>query len=384
MKRRHTAKRFVAKLPEDFQEVLMTTEMELQQGLTVPILRKLVYLYTRGMQYYDLVHKDQFRQFYSDKLVSLLTRKDVEQFLDKNPINFDDKKDLDQLYSAPQKEQNASSQSPQKPPLVSKNTDNLKKEEDKSNTTNPYYKLYSNVIRRNSAALLKNKFNVVDIGLLVKEKILEVSTNLNKIDKAMTNEVIEQMTEFEENKRQREVRQSPYIINNKNDNNKENKNKENELKNEIIEEEKDNNNVIKSEEDELKILEIIGINDKKENEEKKEEKEEPNNVNNINNVNNVSANTKNTIGKNPMLREIEVYVQKNMDEMYQALEELKASFQSEIKDAEENGFDDIAEGLKEDLQNELDNLKEQYEEQRRVETEKIKLKYSKRNSLIIS
>ena len=93
---------------------------------------------------------------------------------------------------------------------------------------------------------------------------------------------------------------------------------------------------------------------------------------------------KNMIGNNPMLREIELYVQKNMDEMYQALEELKASFQDEIKEAEENGFDDIAEGLKEDLQSELDNLKDQYEEQRRVETEKIKLKYSKRNSLVIS
>ena len=93
---------------------------------------------------------------------------------------------------------------------------------------------------------------------------------------------------------------------------------------------------------------------------------------------------KNLIGNNPMLREIELYVQKNMDEMYQALEELKASFQSEIKDAEENGFDDIAEGLKEDLQNELDNLKEQYEEQRRVETEKIKRKYSKRNSVLMN
>ena len=31
--------------------------------------------------------------------------------------------------------------------------------------------------------------------------------------------------------------------------------------------------------------------------------------------------------------------------MYQALEELKASFQDEIIEAEENGFDDIAEGL---------------------------------------
>ena len=63
MKRHNTAKKFVAKLPDDFQEVLMVSEMELQEGLTVPILRKLVYLYTRGMQYYDLVHKDKFRKF---------------------------------------------------------------------------------------------------------------------------------------------------------------------------------------------------------------------------------------------------------------------------------------------------------------------------------
>ena len=83
-----------------------------------------------------------------------------------------------------------------------------------------------------------------------------------------------------------------------------------------------------------------------------------------------------------MLREIEDYVQKNMNEMYQALEELKASFQEEINEAEENGFDDIANGLKEDLQVELDNLKDQYEEQRRAEKEKIKAKYAKRNVII--
>ena len=78
-------KKYIPTLPKDFQEVLMTTEMELHQGLNVPILRKLVYLYTRAMQYYDLSRKEKFREFYSDKLVSLLTRKDVEQFLDKNP-----------------------------------------------------------------------------------------------------------------------------------------------------------------------------------------------------------------------------------------------------------------------------------------------------------
>ena len=85
-----------------------------------------------------------------------------------------------------------------------------------------------------------------------------------------------------------------------------------------------------------------------------------------------------------MLREIEDYVQKNMNEMYQALEELKASFQEEINEAEENGFSDIADGLKQDLQVELDNLKDQYEEQRRTETEKIKAKYANRNAVIVS
>lgn len=376
MKRHHTAKKFVAKLPEDFQEVLMASEMELQEGLTVPILRKLVYLYTRGMQYYDLIHKDKFRQFYSDKLVSLLTRKDVEQFLDKNPINFEDKKDLDKLFSVPQNKQ--ISQTTTNPPQSTvqapqPQNDSGDKDPVKDYNINQYFREFSNKIRRNSTALVRKKINTVDIRLLVKQKILEVSTNLNKIDKAMTNEVIEQMTEFETSKRQREVRPSPYIINQNEKIEKkekeEEKNNDSNSENSNSEEEKDNNNVINSPEDELKILELSGVtNDKKE-----EEKD----------LTNINA-MKNLIGNNPMLREIELYVQKNMDEMYQAFEELKASFEDEIKEAEENGFDDIAEGLKEDLQNELDNLKDQYEEQRRIETEKIKLKYSKRNSLFIS
>jgi hypothetical protein len=289
--------------------------------------------------------------------VSLLTRKDVEKFLDENPIDFDDKKDLDKLFANPQPKKLSSS-------VRIDNQKSIEKEplkQEKDSKFNEYFKGFSNMIRRNSAALVKNPINTVDISLLVKKKILEVSTNLNKIDKAMTNEVIEQMTEFETNKRQRNVRDSPYIIN-------QNEQKENEDKNNDSNsahgEEKESN-IIKSSEDELKILESLKVNMKKEEE-------------------NANPGVKNLIGKNPMLREIELFVQKNMDEMYQALEELKASFQDEIKEAEENGFDDIAEGLKEDLQNELDNLKDQYEEQRRIETEKIKQKYSKRNSLFIS
>lgn len=377
MKRHYSAKKFVARLPNDFQEVLMASEMELQEGLNVPILRKLVYLYTRGMQYYDLIHKDKFRQFYSDKLVSLLTRKDVEQFLDKNPINFDDKKDLDKLFSQPQKKQDNATTNPTISPIVPQvkpiigqgNKNQIQTKDD--NNLNQYYREYSNKIRRNSTALVKQPINIVDISLLVKEKILEVSTNLNKIDKAMTNEIIEQMTDFETNKRQRQVRNSPYIINENEKKEVEDKNNDSNSENSNSDEEKENN-IITSPEDELKILELSGVTSNKKEEEKKENEKE------------INPALKNLIGNNPMLREIELFVQKNMDEMYQAFEELKASFEDEIKEAEENGFDDIAEGLKEDLQNELDNLKDQYEEQRRVETEKIKLKYSKRNSLIIS
>ena len=392
MKPAQPKKKYVANLPADFQEVLMSTEMELQQGLNVQILRKLVYLYTRGMQYYDLIHKDKFKQFYSDKLVSLLTRKNVENFLDKNPINFEERDDLDLLFQ------------PKKKNDSKIDDENDEKEEEEKNIKNEIdyeMKDFSKKIRKNSMKLVKTKLKDYDIKLFVKKKLLQVNLNLNKIDEALSNEMIEQMSEFEENKRKRKVKKSQnnIIIN---INNKETN--ENEIiKNEEINKEKENNketqedknsdtnsistpssndeepisnnqNIIKSTEDELKILELSGLNMPPQNKIIEEKNEKP--------ISNNNTPTKNLIGNNPMLREIEDYVQKNMNEMYQALEELKASFQEEINEAEENGFDDIANGLKEDLQVELDNLKDQYEEQRRAETEKIKAKYAKRNVII--
>jgi hypothetical protein len=65
----------------------------------------MVYLYTLGMQYYDFIHKDKFKQFYSDKLVSFLTRKNVENFLDKNPINIEERDDLDLLFPSKEKKE---------------------------------------------------------------------------------------------------------------------------------------------------------------------------------------------------------------------------------------------------------------------------------------
>ena len=368
-------KKYVATLPSDFQEVLMSSEMELQQGLNVPILRKLVYLYTRGMQYYDLIHKEKFREFYYGKLKSLLTKKDVEEFLDKNPINFEDKEDLDKIFE------------PKETTNVNIKHENLemdeKEEKEEDNVINDEVNFFAKKVRNNSMTLIKKKINDFDINLFIKKKLLEVSSNLNKIDQAMTNEMIEQMSEFEANKRKRKIMKSKI-------NNKENQEDKNSDTNSIStpssngEEQNINDNIIKSAEDELKILELSGINSI----EKKDSKENISDINNINiNINiknNENTPTKNIIGNNPMLREIEDYVQKNMNEMYQALEELKASFQEEISEAEENGFQDIADGLKEDLQAELDNLKDQYEEQRKVETEKIKAKYSKRNNLFVN
>ena len=123
---------------------------------------------------------------------------------------------------------------------------------------------------------MKKKINKVDIVLIIKQKILEVSTNLNKIDKAMTNEIIEQMTEFEENKRKKEVRKSPYIINQnekkeeKEEDKKSDNNSSHNSNSEKSDEENDDN-IVLSPEDELKILELSGIT--KKNSSKKEEED---------------------------------------------------------------------------------------------------------------
>ncbi len=79
-----------------------------------------------------------------------------------------------------------------------------------------------------------------------------------------------------------------------------------------------------------------------------------------------------------MMKEIEDFIEKNMAEMHKALDELRISFEDEIKSVDEEVFADVVKGLKEDMVVELENLKEQYEEQRREGVEKIKSKYNKK------
>ena len=84
-----------------------------------------------------------------------------------------------------------------------------------------------------------------------------------------------------------------------------------------------------------------------------------------------------SISQPKFLKEIEEYVEQNMKEMYKAIEELKQSYEGEIKEAEESGFDEIAESLRNDLKFEEENLTAQYEEERMKQIELIRAKYKK-------
>ena len=63
--------------------------------------------------------------------------------------------------------------------------------------------------------LVKNKIKDYDTKLFIKKIFLQVNSNLNKIYQALSNEMIEQMSEFKENKRKRKFKknQNNIIIN---------------------------------------------------------------------------------------------------------------------------------------------------------------------------
>ena len=318
------SKKRTPKLPENFQEVLATHEMNLNEGITVDLIRNLIYIYTIGMEYYDYVHKDKLQMFYSNKISELLSRKDIIDFLDKNPVDFNTRENIN-LFPDYKRETIIKNNNNE---IINLNTLNNKKL--KKNKT---FKIMNEKLDQNE---MKNE---------IKTKILFLDKKFQKIDEAISQRIIDQMSKYEEKKREMITKNKVKRIEKK------------------IENKKRKN----TEEEEMLILEEIE-NYKKQNNNEEENKEEKNIE---------IKKRKNSIKQNQMLKEIEEYVQKNMDEMYKSLEEIKASFEDEIKEAEENGYPDIAQGLKEDLEAELENMKDQYEEQRRVETDKIREKYKK-------
>ncbi len=303
-------------LPPNFQEQMMNCELEFQNELNETNIRKLIYVYTLGMQYYNLKEKEEFENYYRNKLNNLLLNENVINFLDTHKVDLSKKVDLN-IFS-----QNVPNNSNSK---IEENTNTKKR---KSNPKNMISRDDTEIKRAPSLDFfkMKNKIKKTDIIEYVTKKIKEVDIKLNIIDKQVSNNIVEQMSAFESNKRNKKTKKS------KNSTDLEQKD---EIEGEIT---------IESLQTEPKIP---------------------------------MRRRGSSIGQTKLLKEIEEYVEQNMKEMYKAIEELKQSYEGEINEALESGFDEIAESLRNDLKFEEENLTAQYEEERMKQIELIREKHKK-------
>jgi len=308
-------------LPPNFQEEMMNCELEFQSEINETNIRKLIYVYTLGMQYYNLKEKKDFENYYKNKLNNLLLDENVIKYLDTHKVDLSKKVDLNifpkesLIESSPKKEV-------KEIPLIRK----------ESRDDNDVHKRFSiDIIKKN------NKVKKEDIIEYVKRKIKEVDIKLKRIDKQVSDNIVDQMAVFESNKRNKKIRKR------KNSDTKEDKEKDKEKEKEIE-----------------KMLEV-----------------NENDIEISNKINKVVRRRGSSISQPKFLKEIEEYVEKNMKEMYKAIEELKQSYEGEINEAVESGFDEIAESLRNDLKFEEENLTAQYEEERAKQIELIRAKYKK-------
>ena len=306
-------------LPPNFQEEMMNCEMNFQSEINETNIRKLIYVYTLGMQYYNLKEKKDFENYYRNKLNNLLLDENVIKYLDTHEVDLSKKVDLNIF------------------PKDSFTEESPKKEENKPPVQKKESKDDAEINRRLSIEIFKKKSKIKkdDIIEYVRRKIKEVDIKLKSIDKQVSNNIVEQMSAFEANKREKKIRKR------KDSENKEEKDKEKENKIE---------NKIEVNENDIEVL----------NKPKK-------------NIRRRGS----SISQPKFLKEIEEYVEQNMKEMYKAIEELKQSYEGEINEAVESGFDEIAESLRNDLKFEEENLTAQYEEERMKQIELIRAKYKK-------
>ena len=317
-------------LPPNFQEQMMNCELEFQNELNEANIRKLIYVYTLGMQYYNLKDKEDFENYYRGKLNNLLLNESVINYLDTHQVDLSKKVDLN---------------------LFPENNDTNKNKINKNEKSNKKSSFKKNVAYHDDTEIKtgpsldlfkkKSKIKKQDIIDYVTRKIKEVDIKLKSIDKEVSNNIVEQMSAFESNKRNKKVKKSKIP-------------KEKEEKNE-----QNINKIIRKESTSSDNGEIdIDID-----------------------LNNIPKRTTrrrgSSIGQTKLLKEIEEYVEKNMKEMYNAIEELKKSYEDEINEAVESGFDEIAESLRNDLKFEEENLTAQYEEERMKQIELIREKHKK-------
>lgn len=309
-------------LPPNFQEEMMNCELEFQNEINETNIRKLIYVYTLGMQYYNLQEKEGFENYYRNKLNDLLLNEKVTTYLDTHQVDLSKKVDLNIFPNMKSENNKASEKS------SFKKKSNLKKNVEFRDDTE---------IKRRSSFGLKNKDKIKkeDIIEYVQRKIKEVDIKLQKIDKQVSDNIVDQMASFEANKRNRKTKKS------KNAPAEDNEGKDNEVVSEI------------------QNIENVQT-DLDENKEEIPRRKRGG-----------------SIGQTKLLKEIEEYVEQNMKEMYKALEELKQSYEGEISEAVESGFEEIAESLRSDLKFEEENLTAQYEEERMKQIELIREKHKK-------
>ena len=330
-------------LPPNFQEQMMNCELEFQSELNETNIRKLIYVYTLGMQYYNLKEKEEFENYYRNKLNNLLLNENVINYLDSHKVDLSKKVDLN-LFPEDNKKNNDNK--PENTAKTEKNDENENKIK-KSSFKRRKVSHDDTEIRRSPSLDFfkkKNKINKNDIKEYVIRKIKEVDIKLKSIDKQVSNNIVEQMSTFESNKRNKKKRKtsSSSIDEDKEDSIEFKKKDSNELnkKNSIEEFFKNENEIIEK---------------------------RPN-----------TRRRGSSIGQTRFMKEIEEYVEQNMKEMYKAIEELRQSYEGEINEAVESGFEEIAESLRSDLKFEEENLTAQYEEERMKQIELIREKHKKK------
>jgi len=274
-------------LPPNFQELMMEYELEFQSEINEANIRKLIYIYTLGMQHYNLIEKMEFQNYYRTKLNNLLLNENVIKYLDTHKVDLSKKVDINIF--------------------------------DNNNLNNIEIK------RKPSIDIFRKKIEIKKQDLIdyIAKKIKQVDIKMKKIDKKISDIIVEQMENFESEKRTKKVKKINIFK--------------------------------KSSSSDIGITDDIDL--KLETNQKRKRGS--------------------NIGQNNLLKEIEEYVENNMKDMYKALEELKLSYEGEIKEAVDSGFNDIAESLKNDLKYEEENLIAQYEEERMKQVELIRQKHKK-------
>ena len=305
-------------LPKNYQEKLINCELEFQNELNETNIRKLLYLYTLGMQHYNIIGKKDFEKYYKTKLNNLLLNESVINYLDTHKVDLTKKVDLN-LFSIKTKDSNNSGGTN----TSGTDTQNINSDQKYFDDMEIKKKPSFNIMHK------KSKIKKEDIIEYVTRKIKEVDIKLNTIDKQVSNNIVEQMSSFESIKRSKKIKKSK-------------------------EEENNNNEKLKPD----NIMSEIDLD-----------------------LNNYTLKRRgSSIGQNKQMKEIEEYVQQNMKEMYKAIEELRESYEIEIKEAIDNGFDEIADSLREDLKSEEEGLISQYEEEKMKQIELIREKYKKPGS----